>query len=389
MRGSTSSTRLKSQTPSEVESGDFRVPTFIVIDEAHNFCPGEPSSELQAKVTDQVLQIASEGRKYGLYLILATQRPTKLHRSLVPECENSAVLRLQSPVEHDYASDVLGISADVRSRIAKFRRGQGLVAGRWQSPQEVVNFAPARSTVGGRGLPSDWQARASRSVGGFAESDLPQMKEQAKEIVVRILADSAEPVTLVGLANQLRRNMGSAITESKWIGYDRFKPMLEGLGIANLTIYGHAPGWAYLTLDNTEVTLPAGAETGSELPASLARVCDATGVPRINRDQYEFVFSQLSASAEQGKVTLGATSKEIRDRGLEAGIRLARSDIGFVIKGLLLSGHRFDNDELPQEATYLGATFAANALFLADKAQLELSDGEVDEVIEWIAGPQE
>jgi hypothetical protein len=98
---------------------DLRVPTFIIVDEAHNFAPDQSTSPLRSRVTARLMQIASEGRKYGLYLILATQRPTKLHRELVAECENSGVLRLQSKLEADFAVNVLGLSAAEAQRRAK------------------------------------------------------------------------------------------------------------------------------------------------------------------------------------------------------------------------------------------------------------------------------
>ena len=45
-----------------------RAPTFVVIDEAHNFAPETTTNPLQARVTENLIRIASEGRKYGLYL---------------------------------------------------------------------------------------------------------------------------------------------------------------------------------------------------------------------------------------------------------------------------------------------------------------------------------
>ena len=86
-----------------------RAPTFVVIDEAHNFAPETTTNPLQARVTENLIRIASEGRKYQAYiLILATQRPTKLHKGLVPECENTCLLRVQSNSELDYACQILG-----------------------------------------------------------------------------------------------------------------------------------------------------------------------------------------------------------------------------------------------------------------------------------------
>ena len=37
-------------------------------------------------VTDRLIQIAAEGRKFGLWLLLSTQRPSKIH----PQARRSA-----------------------------------------------------------------------------------------------------------------------------------------------------------------------------------------------------------------------------------------------------------------------------------------------------------
>lgn len=52
-----------------------RRPTLIVVDEAHNICPRNPHSDASARATELVTAIAAEGRKFGLHLLLATQRP--------------------------------------------------------------------------------------------------------------------------------------------------------------------------------------------------------------------------------------------------------------------------------------------------------------------------
>ncbi len=54
-----------------------RRPVLIVIDEAHNVCPAEPPDLLIALATDHAIRIAAEGRKFGLYLLVSTQRPAE------------------------------------------------------------------------------------------------------------------------------------------------------------------------------------------------------------------------------------------------------------------------------------------------------------------------
>src|ERR687898_958936 len=49
-----------------------RQPVLIVADEAHNICPQQPADNLEAAATSHAIKIAGEGRKFGLYLLLAS-----------------------------------------------------------------------------------------------------------------------------------------------------------------------------------------------------------------------------------------------------------------------------------------------------------------------------
>lgn len=132
---------------------DHRVPTFIVIDEAHHFAPEENSNSLQARVSDRIAMIAAEGRKYGLFLLLATQRPQKLRKGLLAEFENACLLRIQSKIERAHAHQQLaGIGSDTIDLIQNLGAGQALMSGRWVEGAPICQFAPSRSVVGGGGI---------------------------------------------------------------------------------------------------------------------------------------------------------------------------------------------------------------------------------------------
>jgi DNA helicase HerA-like ATPase len=78
------------------ESQDDRVPTFFVIDEAHNLLPAEPQTKAEFALREQFRTIVAEGRKYGLFLILVSQRPDKLDPLVLSECENKVIMKLSS-----------------------------------------------------------------------------------------------------------------------------------------------------------------------------------------------------------------------------------------------------------------------------------------------------
>jgi hypothetical protein len=241
------------------EETDNRVPTFVVVDEAHNFAPRHPQDPLQERVTKSILRIASEGRKYGLYLVLATQRPTKLNAELVPECENSCVLRVQSTDEQEFASGQLGIQAHRTKMADGFVQGQGLLHGRWMGGQTVDAIAaPARTHVGGGGIPDSWtiprpsNPRIDTEEQEVADvpTQLEQLRDGVKDFVSgQLMENDGQRVRLTVLADQVRRAFPEAGPSGQWLGHGSFKEMLRDLGITNLGFEAKPlqEGWAFLS----------------------------------------------------------------------------------------------------------------------------------------------
>src|SRR2546425_11450362 len=81
-------------------------PCFVVIDEAHKFCPEKEQSEASSAVID----LATLGRKRGYCAILATQRLSKLHKDAAAECNNKLIGRTTLDVDMKRASEELGFT---------------------------------------------------------------------------------------------------------------------------------------------------------------------------------------------------------------------------------------------------------------------------------------
>ena len=74
-------------------------PTLVVVDEAHNVCPAAADDPLTRLAAETTVQIAAEGRKYGLYLLLSTQQPHKVHPDVVAQCDNLLLMRMNSQAD--------------------------------------------------------------------------------------------------------------------------------------------------------------------------------------------------------------------------------------------------------------------------------------------------
>jgi uncharacterized protein len=139
-----------------------REPVLIVIDEAHNVCPAEPEDQLTALATEQTVRIAAEGRKFGLYLLVSTQRPQKVHPNIVTQCDNLVLMRLNSAADMAYAESVFSaVPPGLLRRASAFGLGEALVAGKISSHAALLRFGARVAEEGGGDVPSTW-ARSRR-----------------------------------------------------------------------------------------------------------------------------------------------------------------------------------------------------------------------------------
>lgn len=69
------------------------IPFMIVCEEAHNYIPQNGGAEYNAS-KKSLERIAKEGRKYGLSLMVVSQRPSEVSETIFSQCNNFVVLRL-------------------------------------------------------------------------------------------------------------------------------------------------------------------------------------------------------------------------------------------------------------------------------------------------------
>jgi uncharacterized protein len=127
-----------------------REPIAIVIDEAHNVCPAEPAGPITALGTEDAIRIAGEGRKFGLYLIVVTQRPQKLHENVLSQCDNLVLMRMNSAADLALIGRVFSfVPPGLIDRATTFRQGEALVAGKLASHPALMRFGARITEEGG------------------------------------------------------------------------------------------------------------------------------------------------------------------------------------------------------------------------------------------------
>ena len=121
------------------ERREERRPVLLVIDEAHNLASPQLDSALAIAVRERLIQIAAEGRKFGLWLLLSTQRPSKVHPGILSQCDNLALMKMTSPLDLIELGTYFGYAPTALiERSPWFRQGEALFAG---------GFVPAPSLV--------------------------------------------------------------------------------------------------------------------------------------------------------------------------------------------------------------------------------------------------
>ena len=134
-----------------------RSPVLIVIDEAHNVCPADPEDPLTALATEHAVRIAGEGRKFGLYLLVSTQRPQKVHENVLSQCDNLLLMRMNSTADLGFVGDVFSfVPQSLLGRATGFRQGESLAAGKISPHPALLRFGARVSEEGGGDVPSDW-----------------------------------------------------------------------------------------------------------------------------------------------------------------------------------------------------------------------------------------
>jgi uncharacterized protein len=93
-----------------------RDPILVVCEEAHRYVPDTGLAEYQS-AQKAIRRIAKEGRKYGIGLMLVSQRPADVERTVLSQCNSWFVMRLTNSTDQDYVSRFLPDSLAGLSRL--------------------------------------------------------------------------------------------------------------------------------------------------------------------------------------------------------------------------------------------------------------------------------
>lgn len=96
---------------------DKRQPIALFCDEAHLYLPANINAGVDERGLNNFERIAKEGRKYGIALVVISQRPSDVNKTILSQCGNFIAMRLTNPDDQNVIQrlfpDSLGDFADM------------------------------------------------------------------------------------------------------------------------------------------------------------------------------------------------------------------------------------------------------------------------------------
>ncbi len=110
------------------ERGEY--PVVLVLEEAQNYIPEKNKTEKESIAKKVFERIAREGRKYGISLIVSSQRPSELSKTVLSQCNSFFVHRLQNPEDQKYIrSLVSSANSDILDQLPILPQQHAIIMG--------------------------------------------------------------------------------------------------------------------------------------------------------------------------------------------------------------------------------------------------------------------
>ena len=145
----------------------FTAPVLVVIEEAHIFIPKDEKTETKYFAS----KVAREGRKFGLGLVIVSQRPRSIDANILSQMGSLAVMRMiQQDDQAQVSAASEALSRDLIEQLPSLNPGEAVFAGQWVNLPAFVKADEVRE----------------RKIGGDQKaveqwSQLAMMKEAGRE----------------------------------------------------------------------------------------------------------------------------------------------------------------------------------------------------------------
>ncbi len=142
--------RLTKQLFDDRKAG--KIPPFLfIVEEAHNYCPERGYGNA---VSSTVLRtVASEGRKFGMGLCVVSQRPAKVDKNIISQCNTNIILKVTNPNDlKAIIQSVEGLTTQTFSEIQRLPIGVAFISGSGLQLPIMTEIRTRETSHGGKSV---------------------------------------------------------------------------------------------------------------------------------------------------------------------------------------------------------------------------------------------
>jgi len=129
-----------------------KIPPFLlIVEEAHNYCPERRFGS--AVSSDMMRTVASEGRKFGMGLCIVSQRPAKVDKNIISQCNTNIILKVTNPNDlKTIVQSVEGVTNQTYREIQRLPIGVALISGAALQKPIMTEIRTRETSHGGRSV---------------------------------------------------------------------------------------------------------------------------------------------------------------------------------------------------------------------------------------------
>ncbi|ACS89623.1 helicase HerA-like domain-containing protein [Thermococcus sibiricus] len=172
--------KILSEVYYQREHGKYKYPVFVLVEEAHRFIPKKENT-LSKRIAKR---IAAEGRKFGVFLILLTQRPQKIDQDVLSQCNSQIIMRMTNPEDQKAVrASAEQVSEDLLNDLPGLNVGEAVIVGEMTKMPVMVKIRERKTKEGGADIDIVTRlSEALKEAKEYEESKDEIIREEIKEI---------------------------------------------------------------------------------------------------------------------------------------------------------------------------------------------------------------
>lgn len=171
--------RLLSEAYELKKSGEYPYPVFIFLEEAHKFIPRDDRTHSKQIIN----KIASEGRKFGVFQILISQRPFKIDSDSLSQCNSQLILRTTNPEDQNairIASERM--SEELLEDLPGLDTGEAVCVGEMTKVPVMLQVRKRKTQEGGGDINIVKQLKKARKAHQREEKEVQEQEDELDEL---------------------------------------------------------------------------------------------------------------------------------------------------------------------------------------------------------------